>query len=260
VSLLPARHILVILDACHSGIALGALIKWRDAVSWEAEPAAVLQARRSRRIITSALDDEVAVDSGPMPAHSLFTGCLIEGLTGGIRGDERRVTTGSALGLYLQQRVGTYPHARQTPDFGTFALDERGEMVIPLIARASPALRADEDTEAPAMAADIVTEKATPSPSVPAMVSGPAAGRPVPATVSDDATPATADVITAAPPISPTVVTPATADVITAAPPISPTAVTASEASAGEAQGLPAVVLPRRGDGSNGDAIVRWLR
>jgi hypothetical protein len=29
VSLLPARHILVILDACHSGIALGPIIKWR---------------------------------------------------------------------------------------------------------------------------------------------------------------------------------------------------------------------------------------
>jgi hypothetical protein len=29
VARLPARHILVILDACHSGIALGSLIKWR---------------------------------------------------------------------------------------------------------------------------------------------------------------------------------------------------------------------------------------
>jgi hypothetical protein len=30
VSLLPAKHILVVLDACHSGIALGSIIKWRD--------------------------------------------------------------------------------------------------------------------------------------------------------------------------------------------------------------------------------------
>jgi uncharacterized caspase-like protein len=31
VARLPARHILVILDACHSGIVLGSLIKWRGA-------------------------------------------------------------------------------------------------------------------------------------------------------------------------------------------------------------------------------------
>src|SRR5262249_30966422 len=132
VSLLPARHILVVLDACHSGVALDPIIKWRDIGSWQDAPLAALQARRSRRIITSALDDQVALDSGPVRGHSLFTGCLLEGLTGGIRGDRGAVTTGSELGLYVQQRVQTYPGARQTPDFGTFAFDDRGEMAIPL--------------------------------------------------------------------------------------------------------------------------------
>src|SRR5215468_6152271 len=132
VSLLPAKHILVVLDACHSGIALDPIIKWRDIGSWQDAPLATLQARRSRRIITSALDDQVALDSGPVHGHSLFTGCLLEGLTGGIRGDRGAVTTGSELGLYVQRRVQTYPGARQTPDFGTFAFDDRGEMAIPL--------------------------------------------------------------------------------------------------------------------------------
>jgi hypothetical protein len=45
------------------------------------------------------------------------------------------VTTGSELGLYVQRRVETYPGSRQTPDFGTFAFDDRGEMVIPLATR-----------------------------------------------------------------------------------------------------------------------------
>lgn len=132
VSLLPARHILVVLDACHSGVALDPILKWRDIGSWQDAPLATLQARRSRRIITSALDDQVALDSGPVHGHSLFTGCLLEGLTGGIRGDRGAVTTGSELGLYVQRRVQTYPGARQTPDFGTFAFDDRGEMEIPL--------------------------------------------------------------------------------------------------------------------------------
>jgi hypothetical protein len=64
--------------------------------------------------------------------HSLFTGCLIEGLTHGLGRGGNRVTTGSELGLYLQRRVAAYPHSRQTPDFGTFDFDDRGEMVIQL--------------------------------------------------------------------------------------------------------------------------------
>jgi uncharacterized caspase-like protein len=80
---LPPKHILVVLDACHSGIALNQVIRWRGEDVRSAEPLASLRARRSRRIITSALDNELAMDSGPLEGHSLFTGCLIEALTEG---------------------------------------------------------------------------------------------------------------------------------------------------------------------------------
>lgn len=133
VARLPAKHILVILDACHSGIALGPIIKWRDTGTWQTVPLSTLNARRSRRIITSALDDQVALDSGPVYGHSLFTGCLLEGLSHGLGRSGQRVTTGSELGLYLQKRVETYPHSRQTPDFGTFDFDDRGELLLPLL-------------------------------------------------------------------------------------------------------------------------------
>ena len=132
ISLLPAKHILVILDACHSGIALGPVIKWRDTGTWQDTPLSTLKLRRSRRIITSALDDQLALDSGPVHGHSLFTGCLIEGLTHGLGQSGIQVTTGSELGMYLQRRVEAYPNSRQTPDFGTFDFDDRGELVIPL--------------------------------------------------------------------------------------------------------------------------------
>jgi len=138
VSLLPAMHILVVLDACHSGIALDPIIKWRNTGSWQDAPLSALRKRRSRRIITSALDDQFALDSGPVYGHSLFTGCLIEGLTHGLRRGNSRVTTGSELGLYVQRRVETYPNSRQTPDFGTFAHDDRGEMVILLMIAPTP--------------------------------------------------------------------------------------------------------------------------
>jgi uncharacterized caspase-like protein len=142
ISLLPPRHILVILDACYSGIALDPVIKWRDVVSARTGALETLQRRRSRRIITSALDDERAVDAGPVPGHSLFTGCLIEALTGGLTG-VNGVATGSEIALWVQHRVRTYPDVQQTPDFGTFSLDERGEIVIPLLLESGPVPEAD---------------------------------------------------------------------------------------------------------------------
>lgn len=133
VARLPPRHILVILDACHSGLVLGSLIKWRGA----AEPVQrdaldALRRRQSRRVITSALGDQRAMDGGPITGHSLFTGCLIEGLTGGLARDGNREVTGSEIGVYVQQRVTGYSASMQTPDFGTLELDNRGELVLPV--------------------------------------------------------------------------------------------------------------------------------
>ncbi|HET9627070.1 MAG TPA: caspase family protein [Kofleriaceae bacterium] len=137
IALLPPRHILVILDACHSGIALVPVIHWRDSGAEPPGGLDALQQRRSRRVITSALDDERAADAGPVAGHSLFTGCLIEALTGGIAKPDG-LATGSELAVWVQHRVRTYPAVSQTPDFGAFALDDRGEMVIPLLAAGAP--------------------------------------------------------------------------------------------------------------------------
>ncbi len=147
ISKLPPRHILVILDACFSGIALSSAVKWgRDSGALLDLPFAAANARPSRLVITSALDDERAMDSGPRPGHSLFTGCLIEGLTGGVSPvgtrDGRPVIIGSELGRYVRYRVSTYdgrPGWQQTPDLGSFDYDERGEMLIPVLVGAAPA-------------------------------------------------------------------------------------------------------------------------
>lgn len=61
---LPPRHILVIIDACHSGCALSTVHKWRDGAPQQMTQLDALHARRSRRVITSALDDQRAMDSG----------------------------------------------------------------------------------------------------------------------------------------------------------------------------------------------------
>lgn len=134
VALLPARHILVILDACHSGIALDPVSRWRDLGGPGDLPLPTVRGRRSRRILTSALEGQVASDGGPVSGHSLFTGCLIEALTGGLPSHPGGVVTAAELAAYVQRRVESYPGARQTPDFGGFAFDDRGEMLIPVAA------------------------------------------------------------------------------------------------------------------------------
>lgn len=130
---IPARHILVILDACHSGLALGPILQWRSRGMENArrEPLEQLRARRSRRIITSALDDQLAMDGGPVPGHSLFTGCLVEAMTGGlVASTGHQIVTGSEIGHYVQRRVSEYPGSVQTPDFGALELDDRGELLV----------------------------------------------------------------------------------------------------------------------------------
>jgi len=140
ISRLPARHILVILDSCHSGFALGeAMRSFRDAVRYEKD----LSSRISRKVITSARREQLALDGGPVSGHSLFTGTLVDGFNWGKADlDGNGLITSSELGLFIQQQVGQASESRQTPDFGSFYLDDRGEMVISLRDQSFEALKA----------------------------------------------------------------------------------------------------------------------
>jgi hypothetical protein len=87
ISTLPPAHILVILDSCHSGMALGSQFSTsRDDARFQRD---VLK-KWSRSVITSAQGDQVAADRGPVPDHSLFTGLMIQGLTTGKADSLRR--------------------------------------------------------------------------------------------------------------------------------------------------------------------------
>jgi Caspase domain len=140
ISKLPARHILVIIDSCHSGFALGEAMKsFRDAVRYERD----LSSRISRKVITSARREQLALDGGPVPGHSLFTGTLVDGFNWGKADlDSNGLITSSELGLFVQQQVGQASESKQTPDFGSFYLDDRGEMVISLQNQSFDALKA----------------------------------------------------------------------------------------------------------------------
>jgi Caspase domain len=130
ISALPARHILVILDSCESGLALGqAMNSFRDTNRYSKD----LNGRISRKIITSAQRDQLAKDNGPIQGHSLFTGTLIDGFNWGKADlDGNGLISSSELGLFIQQQVAQASDSQQTPDFGSFHLDDRGEMIISL--------------------------------------------------------------------------------------------------------------------------------
>jgi len=133
IALLPPRHILVILDSCHSGIALDCDTRSRGYGARSSDSTDPLRTRRSRRVITSALDNQRAMDGGPIAGHSLFTGWLIEALRGGMvarTGDS--LVTGSEIGHYVRRRVREYTCEQQTPDIGTLELDDRGELFVSL--------------------------------------------------------------------------------------------------------------------------------
>lgn len=124
---LPPRHILVVLDSCHSGIALESVRRVRGTATIPAVSFESLRRRRSRRVIASAMDDQLALDGGPVPGHSLFAGGLIDALTTGDGGH----VTGIELALQVRNYVMRH-EPQQTPGVGVFDLHASGEMVIAL--------------------------------------------------------------------------------------------------------------------------------
>lgn len=138
---LPARHVLVILDSCYSGLALEGSFKTRG--GGETQQVRDLVSRVSRRILTSAQADQLAADGGQdFPKNSLFTGWMVAGLERAAQGgtgdapspdtDEDGMVTVTELYAFVRGRVGSDSQSRQTPDFGAFELDQRGELVLTL--------------------------------------------------------------------------------------------------------------------------------
>lgn len=135
-ALLPARHVLVILDSCHSGLALHAVPMWRSGAG-AGDPLSHLSKRQSRRVLTSALEDQLVADEGATPGHSRYTSHLLRAL----RGEASALGasfTGSMLGQWLQRQVAAETQRQQTPDFGAFELDQRGELVLHVSASGCP--------------------------------------------------------------------------------------------------------------------------
>lgn len=135
---LPAEHILVILDACNSGLALN---KKFSSTSRGVDEALERQLLKNvgRTVIVSALGDQSAADGGPIPNHSLFTGLMIDGLRSGKADTHNEgAVTANVLGDYIQHAVAKAEGSKQTPEYQPFNNDEGGQLVIQLGAGAQP--------------------------------------------------------------------------------------------------------------------------
>lgn len=128
---LPARHVLVILDSCHSGIALGRPTIHRGRGVRTDGSSIPFDRRLGRWVLTSALGDQKAMDDGPIRGHSVFTGYLIQALNGdaNIDRDASAVSVEEIAG-YVRRRVLKHSYNRQAPDLGWLEHHNSGELLF----------------------------------------------------------------------------------------------------------------------------------
>ena len=130
--LIPAKHILYVMDACYGGLAItralppGSMRFLKD----------MLQ-RYSRQVLTAGKANEVVSDSGgPIPGHSVFTGHFIQGLEGNAATEDGVITANGVMS-YVYEKVAKDPYSQQTPHYGY--LDGDGDFIfnasIPILSK-----------------------------------------------------------------------------------------------------------------------------
>ena len=128
ISKLPAKHILVILNACKSGLALNSLMKKLGVIDIKED----LNDLVSRKIITSATHLQEASD-GEESKMTPFALSLVEGINYGEADyDNDGEISWDELGLFLKQRMKEKTENTQIPDYGNFHNDDNGNFIISL--------------------------------------------------------------------------------------------------------------------------------
>jgi hypothetical protein len=121
--LIPAKHVLFIMDACYGGLALT-----RTVPSGSHRFLKDMLSRYSRQVLTAGKADEVVADSGgPRPGHSIFTGHFLDAVEGAARSDDGTITANGVM-AYVYERVGKDQYSNQSPHYGF--LDGDGDFVF----------------------------------------------------------------------------------------------------------------------------------
>jgi uncharacterized caspase-like protein len=110
---IPAKHVLFVMDACYSGLAMQ-----RASTVGEQRFVTDMLQRFSRQVITAGKADQTVADGGgPTGTNSIFTAHLLEGLQGKAA-NKNGVLTASYLMNYVYEKVSGDNRSTQTPHFG----------------------------------------------------------------------------------------------------------------------------------------------
>lgn len=121
--LFQAKHALFIMDACYGGLAIT-----RSLQPGSTRFLKDMLKRYTRQVLTAGKADEVVADAGgPIPGHSIFTGHLIEALSGKAAQHDGTITANGVMS-YVYEKVSKDPYSNQTPHFGYF--DGDGDLIF----------------------------------------------------------------------------------------------------------------------------------
>ncbi len=122
-ALIPAKHVLFIMDACYGGLAVT-----RSLAPGSTRFLKDMLCRHARQVLTAGKADEVVSDSGgPRPGHSVFTGHLLDALEGAAVASDGILFTNAVI-AYVYDKVARDIYSRQTPHYGY--LDGDGDLIL----------------------------------------------------------------------------------------------------------------------------------
>ncbi len=131
-----AKHILLVLDCCFSGVAA---ITARSAPPEQQRTItdaylAEITRRSAWQVLTAGASDELAADSGSRPGHSAFTSSLLAGLEGHADQNNDGIITASELAGFVKPEVSRQRSGMrakgQTPFFNYLAGSDQGDFVF----------------------------------------------------------------------------------------------------------------------------------
>jgi uncharacterized caspase-like protein len=125
-TLIPAKHVFFVVDACYSGLAAASE---RGMSNDTRQYVSKLASMKSRQVLTAGGRGEPVVEKAEW-GHSAFTYKLLEGLeTGAADSDQDGVITSGEIATYIKTRVPKITGNKQTPQFKNLSNDE-GEFVF----------------------------------------------------------------------------------------------------------------------------------
>jgi sulfatase modifying factor 1 len=140
---IPAKHIIFLVDACYSGLAVASRGGFQTSIPGYLSRTGYLRKVASvpvQQIITAGIKDDVSSES-PEWGHGAFTYKLLEALRTGVVGEnDDGITTGLELAAYLRNVVPNIS-PKQTPQYGYF--DGEGEFLFLKVDKPVPPIKPD---------------------------------------------------------------------------------------------------------------------